>query len=181
MAHLRKILTPAASSTAHSARKVINFFRKWTEIFFDLPARKQAHQSRENEQKCARKRPGESGAGELSGALQFPYASVIPPPFETGVVVHAALGGLCVPQWHPGLSPVVRRWLHAGVAHARTSAIVIMVLYVNPHAPLRARGAEKRAPLSHGRFLRSNHLGFFPHTVSRKSLTETQDKDTNCM
>ena len=32
-------------------------------------------------------------------------------------------GGLCVPQWHPGLSPVVRRWLHTGVAHARTSAI----------------------------------------------------------
>ena len=32
-------------------------------------------------------------------------------------------GGLCVPQWHPGLSPVVRRWLHTGVAHARTSAL----------------------------------------------------------
>ena len=33
-----------------------------------------------------RKRPGESGAGGLSGALQFRYSSVIPPPFETGVV-----------------------------------------------------------------------------------------------
>ena len=30
---------------------------------------------------------------------------------------------------------------------------VIMVLYVNPHAPLCARGAEIRAPLSVGQFL----------------------------
>ena len=38
---------------------------------------------------------------------------------------------------------------------------VIMVLYVNPHAPLCARGAEKRAPLPGAQFLHTlpYHLG----------------------
>ena len=77
-----------------------------------------------------------------------------------------------MPQWDPGLSPVVRRWLHTGVAHARTSAIVIMVLYVNPHAPLCARGAEKRAPLSGGRFL-TTILRWDRHSRFARGVSET--------
>ena len=79
-------------------------------------------------------------------------------------------GGLCVPQWHPGLSPVVRRWLHTGVAHARTSAIVIMVLYVNPQRHF-VRGAPRN--VRHSRVVAS-YLNWSP--FQKKTLIHAAPK-----